>query len=183
LISDAPRNNEEFPLSCSFFFPLRVFRALPPKCSSYVSILLVSSTQALKDAGLVSGDSSDPKAWQLPEHLKDRTAVLFAASYPGLDATVAEVMRYAESQAPKGASVGKLVRELRRRLEACKVSVHDIAGLKSKMRLNDKVDTLFIQHLLLSLFSIFQCLLLLLFLKHAYMFTLRRHPFLPLLLT
>lgn len=67
------------------------------------------------------GGSPDPKAWQLPEHLKDRTAVLFAASYPGLDATVAEVMRYAESQAPKGASVGKLVRELRRRLEACKV--------------------------------------------------------------
>ena len=56
-------------------------------------------------------------AWRLPPELQDSTGVLYASSYPGLDAAVAEVMKYCESKKTTGCTVGKLMRELRRRLE------------------------------------------------------------------
>ena len=56
--------------------------------------------EALQDAGLVRGNSGAPppagaaaENWKLPEELRDSTGVVYASSYPGLDAAVAEVSK------------------------------------------------------------------------------------------
>jgi len=57
----------------------------------YWQAAVAAGLEALKSAGLLSGKSKDAAEWMLPEHLRDRTAVLYASSFPGLDAAVSEV--------------------------------------------------------------------------------------------
>jgi hydroxymethylglutaryl-CoA synthase len=56
---------------------------------------VAAGLEALRDAGLVPGGgdagSSGSDGWKLPVELRDSTGVLYASSYPGLDAAVAEV--------------------------------------------------------------------------------------------
>ena len=52
---------------------------------------VAAGLEALADAGLVGAD------WKLPSELQASTGVVYATSFPGLDAAVAEVERYASS--------------------------------------------------------------------------------------
>ena len=65
-------------------------------------IAVAAGLEALRDAGLVApeGDVSDPDRWKLPERLRDGTGVVYATSFPALDAALAEVGRYGEYMKP-----------------------------------------------------------------------------------
>eukprot|EP00615_Pteridomonas_danica_P000511 CAMPEP_0114334912 /NCGR_PEP_ID=MMETSP0101-20121206/4700_1 /TAXON_ID=38822 ORGANISM="Pteridomonas danica, Strain PT" /NCGR_SAMPLE_ID=MMETSP0101 /ASSEMBLY_ACC=CAM_ASM_000211 /LENGTH=993 /DNA_ID=CAMNT_0001466347 /DNA_START=257 /DNA_END=3238 /DNA_ORIENTATION=- len=78
---------------------------------------VAAGLEALKNAGLVTGRDKSASEWVIPESLRDDTAVLYASSFPGLDAAVSELTRYGESLQPSGCSMGKLLREVRRRVE------------------------------------------------------------------
>ena len=51
-------------------------------------VAIASGLEALKSAGLVSGKSNDPKEWVLPEQYRDSTGVVYASSFPAMDAAV-----------------------------------------------------------------------------------------------
>jgi len=79
-------------------------------------IAVAAGMEALKNAGLVSGKSSDPKEWMLPEEYRDTTGVVYASSFPAMDAAVGEVMRFLKSKSICGADSAHLVDALRKRL-------------------------------------------------------------------
>ena len=63
---------------------------------------VAAGLEALQDAGLVRGNNGNgnngnngrsAEDWKLPEELRDSTGVVYASSYPGLDAAVAEVSK------------------------------------------------------------------------------------------
>ena len=65
---------------------------------------VAAGLEALQDAGLVRGNGNgnngnngnngrSAEDWKLPEELRDSTGVVYASSYPGLDAAVAEVSK------------------------------------------------------------------------------------------
>ena len=75
-------------------------------------VAVAAGLEALKDAGLVRGDGD----WTLAEELRDSTGVVYASSFPALDAAVGEVTRFFQGQTVSGASTEVLVDTLRRRL-------------------------------------------------------------------
>lgn len=72
--------------------------------------------EALKSAGLVSGKSNDKTEWMLPEQYKDSTGVVYASSFPAMDAAVGEVMRFLQSKTVGAAPTMRLISALRSRL-------------------------------------------------------------------
>eukprot|EP00300_Choanocystis_sp_HF-7_P020086 c20504_g1_i2.p1 GENE.c20504_g1_i2~~c20504_g1_i2.p1 ORF type:complete len:612 (+),score=150.85 c20504_g1_i2:129-1838(+) len=52
---------------------------------------VAAGLEALRDAGLVSGNYGDASSWQLPEALRASTGVIFAASFPALASVVSEL--------------------------------------------------------------------------------------------
>jgi hypothetical protein len=72
--------------------------------------------EALKSAGLVSGKTSDAKDWMLPEEYRDSTGVVYASSFPAMDAAVGEVMRFLQSKTVGAADTMRLISALRSRL-------------------------------------------------------------------
>jgi 3-oxoacyl-(acyl-carrier-protein) synthase len=79
-------------------------------------VAVAAGLEALKDAGLVSGKSDDPAEWKLPEQYRDSTGVVYASSFPAMDAAVGEVMRYLQSKTVGAADTTRLVSALRSRL-------------------------------------------------------------------
>lgn len=79
-------------------------------------IAVAAGLEALKDAGLVSGKSNDPKEWMLPEQYRDSTGVVYASSFPAMDAAVGEVMRFLKSKTVCATESTRLVETLRNRL-------------------------------------------------------------------
>lgn len=77
-------------------------------------VAVAAGLEALKSAGLVSGASSDPAEWKLPTALQADTGVVYASSFPAMDAAIGEVMRYfsVSSQADSL----QLIRALRQRV-------------------------------------------------------------------
>lgn len=50
---------------------------------------MVAGLEALKDAGIVTGEGE--AGWMLPGHMRDTTGVMYASSFPALDAAIGEV--------------------------------------------------------------------------------------------
>jgi hypothetical protein len=49
-------------------------------------VAVAAGMEALKSAGLVSGKSNDASEWKLPEKYRDSTGVVYASSFPAMDA-------------------------------------------------------------------------------------------------
>lgn len=49
----------------------------------------MAGLEALRDAGIVAGEGEG--GWMLPGHMRDTTGVMYASSYPALDAAIGEV--------------------------------------------------------------------------------------------
>lgn len=49
----------------------------------------MAGLEALRDAGIVTGEGQD--GWMLPGHMRDTTGVMYASSFPALDAAIGEV--------------------------------------------------------------------------------------------
>jgi 3-oxoacyl-(acyl-carrier-protein) synthase len=79
-------------------------------------VAVAAGMEALKNAGLVSGKSNDPSEWMLPEHFRDSTGVVYASSFPAMDAAVGEVMRFLQSKTVGAAPTMRLIAALRSRL-------------------------------------------------------------------
>ena len=79
-------------------------------------VAVAAGMEALKNAGLVSGKSSDPEEWKLPERYRDGTGVVYASSFPAMDAAVGEVMRFLKSKTVGAAGAMRLVSALRERM-------------------------------------------------------------------
>ena len=82
-------------------------------------VAVAAGMEALKSAGLVSGKSADPEEWKLPERYRDTTGVVYASSFPAMDAAVGEVMRYLESKTVDAADTMSLISALRSRMLRC----------------------------------------------------------------
>ena len=80
-------------------------------------IAVAAGLEALKDAGLVSGDPDDgANRWKIDERFRDGTGVVYATSFPALDAALAEAHRYGEHGRPHRQSAATLLDALERRL-------------------------------------------------------------------
>ena len=79
-------------------------------------VAVAAGLEALKSAGLVPGKSNDPSEWKLPEQYRDTTGVVYASSFPAMDAAVGEVMRFLQSKTVGAQSAERLVFTLRNRL-------------------------------------------------------------------
>lgn len=79
-------------------------------------VAVAAGLEALKSAGLVSGKSNDPSEWKLPEQYRDTTGVVYASSFPAMDAAVGEVMRFLQSKTVGASSAERLVFTLRSRI-------------------------------------------------------------------
>ena len=79
-------------------------------------VAVAAGLEALKSAGLVSGKTNDPSEWKLPEQYRDSTGVVYASSFPAMDAAVGEVMRFLQSKTVGAQSAERLVFTLRSRL-------------------------------------------------------------------
>jgi hypothetical protein len=91
-------------------FDLSVSYGVPPGLAE------TAGMEALKSAGLVSGKSNDPAEWLLPEKYRDSTGVVYASSFPAMDAAVGEVMRFLQSKTVGAAPTMRLISALRSRL-------------------------------------------------------------------
>ncbi|KAI2497300.1 hydroxymethylglutaryl-CoA synthase [Fragilaria crotonensis] len=79
-------------------------------------VAVAAGMEALKSAGLVRGKSADPAEWKLPEQYRDTTGVVYASSFPAMDAAVGEVMRYLQSKTVGAADTLSLISALRARM-------------------------------------------------------------------
>ena len=79
-------------------------------------VAVAAGLEALKDAGLVSGKSNDPNEWMLPEQYRDSTGVVYASSFPAMDAAVGEVMRFLQSKTVSATDSEHLIETIRCRL-------------------------------------------------------------------
>lgn len=80
-------------------------------------VAVAAGFEALKAAGLVSGRTNDPAEWILPEEFQERTGIVYASSFPAMDAAIGEVMRFLQSKTINAADTHTLISSLRQRLE------------------------------------------------------------------
>mmetsp|Transcript_5620 Transcript_5620/g.13227 ORF Transcript_5620/g.13227 Transcript_5620/m.13227 type:complete len:967 (+) Transcript_5620:434-3334(+) len=100
-----------FDLSTAYGVP----RGLAETMDLAAQVAVAAGMEALKSAGLVKGRSNDPKEWVLSEMYRDSTGVVYASSFPAMDAAVGEVMRFLQSKTVGAASNMRLVSALRSR--------------------------------------------------------------------
>jgi len=79
-------------------------------------VAVAAGMEALKSAGLVTGKSNDASEWKLPEKYRDSTGVVYASSFPALDAAIGEVMRFLQSKTVGAADTMRLIQALRGRM-------------------------------------------------------------------
>ena len=107
-------------------------------------VAVAAGMEALKNAGLVSGKSSDPNEWMLPEKYRDTTGVVYASSFPAMDAAVGEVMRFLKSKSISGADSAQLVKALRNKLSSAlpggTLTDEDEAALARLSQLANDID-------------------------------------------
>lgn len=75
-------------------------------------VAVAAGLEALKNAGLVSGKSASLDEWQLPPQYRDTTGVVYATSFPAMDAVVKEVTRYHDKHSSNGKSSLQLNQEI-----------------------------------------------------------------------
>lgn len=101
-------------------FDLTESYGVPPSLAQTMDtaaqVAVAAGMEALKDAGLVSGLSNDPSEWMLPERYRDTTGVVYASSFPAMDAAVGEVMRFLQSRTVGAASCMRLIAALHERM-------------------------------------------------------------------
>jgi hypothetical protein len=83
-----------------------------------VQIAVAAGLEALKDARIVTGEGENLSGWVLPEHFQETTGVVYATSFPALDAAIGEVSKYFETKTVRGAHIPEIVAGLRTRLES-----------------------------------------------------------------
>ena len=91
-------------------------RSLAETMDVAAQVAVAAGMEALKSAGLVSGKSSDPGEWKIPERHRDSTGVVYASSFPAMDAAVGEVMRFLKSKTVGAANTMRLISALRSRM-------------------------------------------------------------------
>jgi len=79
-------------------------------------VAVAAGLEALKSACLVSGKTNDPSEWKLSEEYRDTTGVVYASSFPAMDAAVGEVMRFLQYKSMEGANTRRLIGALRSRM-------------------------------------------------------------------
>ena len=101
-------------------FNLTASYGVPPGLAETMDVAaqvaVAAGMEALKSAGLVRGASNAPDEWKLPEQYRDSTGVVYASSFPAMDAAVGEVMRFLQSKTVGAAPTMRLISALRSRL-------------------------------------------------------------------
>ena len=101
-----------FDLSASYGVPV----GLAETMDVAAQVAVAAGMEALKSAGLVKGATNHPDDWKLPEQYRDSTGVVYASSFPAMDAAVGEVMRFLQSKTVGAAPTMRLISALRGRL-------------------------------------------------------------------
>lgn len=83
-----------------------------------VQVAVAAGLEALKDAGIVTGEGEGLSGWELPASMQDTTGVVYATSFPALDTAIAEVSKYFAEKTVSGQHIPLVVSALRARLEA-----------------------------------------------------------------
>lgn len=100
-----------FSLSGSYGVP----RGLEETMDVAARLAVAAGMEALKNAGLVSGNSNDSKEWRLAKQFENSTGVVYASSFPAMDAAVGEVMKFLQSKTVGAATTTRLLTALRNR--------------------------------------------------------------------
>ena len=82
-----------------------------------VQVAVAAGLEALKDAKIVTGEGEGLSGWVLPLSMQDTTGVVYATSFPALDAAIEEVSKFFETKTVKGSQIPEIVTGLRKRLE------------------------------------------------------------------
>ena len=82
-----------------------------------VQVAVAAGLEALKDAKIVTGEGDGLSGWVLPLSMQDTTGVVYATSFPALDAAIEEVSKFFETKTVKGSQIPEIVTGLRKRLE------------------------------------------------------------------
>lgn len=83
-----------------------------------VQVAVSAGLEALRDAGIVSGEGEGTSGWVLPTSMQDSTGIVYATSFPALDAAIGEVSKYFETQTVAKQHIPDIITGLRARLEA-----------------------------------------------------------------
>ena len=83
-----------------------------------VQVAVAAGLEALKDAKIVTGEGEGLSGWVLPLSMQDTTGVVYATSFPALDAAIEEVSKFFETKTVKGSQIPDIVTGLRTRLES-----------------------------------------------------------------
>ena len=82
-----------------------------------VQVAVAAGLEALKDAKIVTGEGEGLSGWVLPLSMQDTTGVVYATSFPALDAAIEEVSKFFETKTIKGLQIPEIITGLRTRLE------------------------------------------------------------------
>jgi len=99
-------------LSCRYGVP----KGLEETMDVAAQVALAAGLEAMKAARLLSGKSSDPSEWKLKEEYQHDTGVVYASSFPAMDAAVGEVMRFLHSTSVEQTTTLSLLKTLRSRV-------------------------------------------------------------------
>jgi len=82
-----------------------------------VQVAVAAGLEALKDAGIVTGEGQGTEGWVLPGHLQQSTGIVYATSFPALDTAISEVTKFFRSQAARKGCATGLLSSLRDRMK------------------------------------------------------------------
>ena len=86
-----------------------------------VQVAVAAGLEALKDAGIVSGNKGEGMAgWILPKAMQNSTGIVYATSFPALDAAIGEVSKYFASKSVEKGHIPEILNALKSRLAAQK---------------------------------------------------------------
>lgn len=120
-----------------------VVEGLAQTMDTAAQIAVAAGLEALKNAGLVSGQSNNPSEWQLQEKYRATTGVVYASSFPALDAAIGEVMRFLRSKTVHATGSEQLLAIIRKRLlRSGDLTIDDENSLRQLLsRAKDAVDS------------------------------------------
>ena len=91
-------------------------------------VAVAAGLEALKDAGMVSGIGEGMNGWVLPDYLQNSTGVVYATSFPALDAAIEEVSKYFMTKSFDTRKIQEIIGSLRNRLS----DAYDVSSLSSE---------------------------------------------------
>ena len=101
-------------------FDLRVYgvsESIVNTMDRSVQVAVAAGLEALKDAGIVCGEGEGLSGWVLPESLQNSTGIVYATSFPALDAAIGEVSKYFTTKTLDAKDPISIIAQLRGRLE------------------------------------------------------------------